>query len=338
MRGRLAVCRSRISHQEASTTIVRGPHLITHASLLGTAALWGGNFAAFQVMLDELAPLDVVFVRALGAGFFFVLVLALIGRPIPRPTRRDTLLLVGVGFLGVTIVNLAGIYGQARIPAALASLIVTSNPVHTAIISKVLHGEPLGRRKIGGIGLAFAGLVIVLRFGAGDGASLSTDQLTGVGILALAPFAWAFYTVFSKPLLRSYPSLGIAGMTTIAGIAPFLVIPAFRPGMTDRLLDLSGRGWAAALFVTLFSFVIAYVLWYRGLRVLSPSEAAVYLYLVPVFGFLAAWLVLGERPTPFLVLGGATILAGVILTNSGRRGVEPAPLSPRGRPAGARGD
>jgi drug/metabolite transporter (DMT)-like permease len=282
-------------------------------------------------LLDELAPLDVVFVRAIGAGFFFALALALLGRPLPRPARRDVARLIGVGILGVTVVNVAAIYGQARIPAALASLIITSNPVHTAIISRLVTGEPLGRRKLGGIALAFAGLIIVLRFGSGDGASLSTRELTGVGIMAIAPFSWAFYTVLSKPLLTTYASLPVAALTTIAGAMPFLALPAVRPGISGRLLDLSAEGWAAALFVTLFSFVVAYVLWYRGLRVLTPSETAVYIYLVPVFGFLAAWLVLGERPTPFLVLGGATILAGVVLTNSGRVVAMPAQSEPARR-------
>jgi O-acetylserine/cysteine efflux transporter len=86
---------------------------------------------------------------------------------------------------------------------------------------------------------------------------------------------------------------------------------------------MDGRGWLAAIFTTLISFVLAYLLWYRGLRVLTPSQTAVYIYLVPVFGLLAAWLVLGERPTLFLLLGGATILAGVILTNSAPRRTTP---------------
>jgi drug/metabolite transporter (DMT)-like permease len=54
------------------------------------------------------------------------------------------------------------------------------------------------------------------------------------------------------------------------------------------------------------------------LRVLTPSQTAVYIYLVPVFGLLSARLVLGETITAYLVLGGATILAGVVLTNSAR--------------------
>ncbi len=231
--------------------------------------------------------------------------------------RRDVARLAVVGVIGVTVLNLAMVFGQSRLPAALASLIVTSNPVHTALISRVLLGEPLTRRKLAGIGVAFAGLVVVVLYGSEGRAALSTRELTGVGILAIAPFSWAFYTVLSKPLLRTYPPVHVAAYGAIVGAAGFLPLPLLRPGTLGRIAELDAAGWGAALFATLVSFVLAYILWYRGLRVLTPSQTAVYAYLVPVFGLLAAWLVLGERPTPFLLLGGATILAGVILTNSG---------------------
>ena len=303
--------------------------LVTHASLLLTAGLWGGNFAALRVLLDELRPLDVVFVRGAGAALFFALALLLSGKPVLAMPRRDALRLALIGLIGVTILNLAVVYGQARLTAALSSLIVTSNPIHTALISRVLLGEPLGARKLAGIGLAFAGLVVVLLFGSENAAALGARELTGVGILAVAPFAWAFYTVLSKPLLAAYPSVHVAAYTTIAGAVPFFALPAVGEGMLGRIGALDARGWLAALFATLVSFVLAYILWYRALKVLTPSQTAVYVYLVPVFGLLFAWLLLGERPTPFLLLGGATILAGVVLTNSAPRGERP----PTPRPA-----
>ena len=306
--------------QEASPVISASPRgtalLVTPASLLLTAAIWGGNFAAMKFLIERLRPLDVVFLRGAGAAFFFALALLLTGRPLLAMPRHDLLRLATVGVVGVTIMNLAIVFGQARLPAALASLIITSNPIHTAIISRVLLGESLTRRKLGGIAVAFAGFLIVLLFGSSNSAALSTDELTGVGILAIAPFAWAFYTVLSKPLLRTYPPVHVAAYGAIVGSLAFLPLPLVRDGTLGRIGELDGRGWAAALFATLISFVLAYVLWYRGLRVLTPSQTAVYAYLVPVFGLLAAWLVLDERPTLYLLLGGATILAGVILTNS----------------------
>lgn len=291
--------------------------LLVHASLLMTAVLWGGNFTAIKYLLRDLSPLDVMFVRCAGAAFFFGIALLLTGQPIIPMQRADALRLVGIGLIGVTVMNLAMINGQRLLPAALASLIVTSNPIHTALISRVLLGEPLTRRKVAGIALAFVGFLIVLLYGTGSRIGLDSHHLKGVFIVALAPFSWAFYTVLSKPLLARYSSIHVAAYTTLAGAVAFLPLPLLRHGMIGRIGGLDARSWGAALFATLFAFVLGYILWYRGLRVLAPSQTAVYIYFVPVFGLLAAWLVLGEHPTRYLLLGGATILAGVVLTNSG---------------------
>ena len=283
------------------------------------AALWGGNFAAMKTLLARISPADVMVLRVGGASLFFALLLLATGRPLIPLKRADWIRLLLIGLLGVTILNAAMTIGMNMISAALASLIVTSNPIHTALISRLMLGELLTRRKLAGIALAFAGLLIVLRFGSVAGATFDVRQVQGVLILALAPFSWAFYTVLSKPLLRAHPPIHVAAYSTIAGSIPFLTLPLWRPGMFGRIGALDGPGWLAALFVTLFSFVLGYVLWYRGLRVLTPSQTAVYIYLVPVFGLLSAWLILGERPTLFLLLGGATILTGVILTNTTAR-------------------
>lgn len=298
--------------------VPRGSLLAVHAALLTTAVLWGGNFTAVKYLLGELEPLDVIFVRVVGAAATFVLLLAISGRVFIPMRRADAVRLVLIGVIGVTVMNLAMINGQNLIPAALASLIVTSNPIHTAIISRVLIGEALTRCKLAGILLAFLGFLIVLLYGSGDGMDLDGGHLKGVLIVAVAPFSWAFYTVLSKPLLARYPPVHVAAYTSIAGAVGFFLTPLVRPGTLDRIGDLSAWGWVAAIFASVLAFAVGYVLWYRGLQRLTPSQTAVYIYLVPVFGLLSAWLILDERITAYLLLGGATILAGVILTNSAR--------------------
>lgn len=303
----------------------RASLLLVHASLFLTAVVWGGNFTAIKYLLRDLDPLDVIFLRTAAAALFFVVFLVLSGRPLIPMRRADAFRLVALGVIGITIMNLAMINGQKMIPAALASLIVTSNPIHTTIISRVLIGESLTGRKLAGIGLAFTGFLIVLLYGSGNRADLGSGQMKGVLIVALAPFSWAFYTVLSKPLLTRYPPVHVASYTAIAGALGFLLVPVVHEGTVTRIGALDAWGWTAALFASLLAFTLGYILWYRGLRVLTPSQTAVYIYLVPLFGLLSAWLVLDERITGYLLLGGATILAGVVLTNSGRTTAAPAP-------------
>jgi drug/metabolite transporter (DMT)-like permease len=309
------------------------PLLITHGALFLAAVIWGANFAAVRVLLNQVAPLDVLFLRLAGAAVLFAVLLFAKDRRLPAIGRRDMPALAAIGIFGVVVPNLAIVFGQARVPAALASLIITSNPIHTAVISRVMTGEPLTRRKIGGIVVAFFGFLIVLLYGSVGGVALDSAEVTGVLILAIAPLTWAFYTVLSKPYVMSYPSLDVSTYTTLAATLVLLPLPIIDHSMLGRISGMDRQGWLAALFATVIAFVLGYILWYRGLRHLTPSQTAVYLYLVPVFGLLTAWVVLDERPTPWLLLGGATILAGVILTNTGsRREPRPAPRGRRGEP------
>src|SRR5215211_3488932 len=108
------------------------PILLVHASLLATAFLWGGNATAIKYLLRDLAPAEVMFLRCAAAAGFFALVLILTGRPLIPMGRGDALRLIGIGLLGVTVLNVAFVAGTDLVSASLAALIVTSNPIHTA--------------------------------------------------------------------------------------------------------------------------------------------------------------------------------------------------------------
>jgi drug/metabolite transporter (DMT)-like permease len=232
--------------------------------------------------------------------------------------RPDLYRLVGIGFVGITVMNLAMSYGQRLVPAALASLIVTSNPIFTVLIAAMLGQEAIRRRTLLGVAIAFAGFLIVLLLGTGNRSDLGGGHLQGAAIILIAPVSWAFYTVLSKPLLSRYPPFHVAAYTAIAGTVSFMAIPIARRGTIERIGGLDTRGWMAAVFASILAYAVAYLLWYKGLETLSPSQTAIYIYLVPVFGVLSARLVLGETITIYLLLGGLTILTGVIVTNTSR--------------------
>ena len=295
--------------------------IIVHLGLLLVAVLWGGNFAALKHLLESLAPVDVVVLRSVGAGLFYAAFLLASGRLIIPMSGPDARRMVLIGVIGIAIMSLAMAYGLTRLDAGLASLLVTSNPIFTAILSRILLGEHLTSRKVIGILTAFTGFLLVLQFGSTGGARLERDQMVGVFIVLLAPLSWAFYTVLSKPLLGRYPPKYVAAYTTMAGGTVFIPFLLFDRGLHGRVAALGPIDWLTVLYVSLLAITVAYLLWYWGLRVLTPSQTAVYTYLVPVFGVLTAWLLLGEVPAIFALVGGAVIVAGVILTNTGSRRV-----------------
>lgn len=301
--------------------VVTSPRAVAHASLLLATVLWGANFSAMHVLLAEVRPLDVLVVRtAIGAVSFALLLLAR-RQPLPAYSRAEWGRIALLGLLGVTIFNTAAAFGQQHLPASLSSLIVSSNPIFTAILAGLLGLELLTAPQVGGIALASLGLAVVV-LGDTGGAAVDRSVIAGALILLLAPLSWSAYTILSKGLLRRHAAVPTAALGLIAGALLLTPVPFANPGMVGRLAGMSSLAWAAAFFGGLCSQLLAFICWNRGLRDLSPSQAAVYGYLTPVFGLLFAWLLLGEAPTFSLLVGGAAILAGVVLTN---RRPRPAP-------------
>lgn len=299
---------------------IRDRHtLLIHASLLLVAAMWGSNFIAMKFLLRSITPVELMLLRFMLGSLIFGVVLLASGRTLPSFTRREWAQLALIGALGISINITAVSIGTHLIPAGLASLIATSNPVFTALLSRAILKEALTRQKILGILVAFAGFLIVLLWG-GANASFDLNNVLGVLIIMFGPIAWALYTILSKPFLRRCPPTQFAGMVTIVGALPGLMLLFYDHRILGDMARFNPTQWLAALMSTGFALVLAYTLWYRGLRVLQPTQVAVYIYMVPVFGVLGSWLLLGEHITIFLLIGGATILSGVMLTNRTRHG------------------
>lgn len=294
--------------------------LLPHLLLLCVAAIWGGHFVAIRYLLSELAPSAVMLLRALLAGGFYLTFLAFNFRRLPTIERADRPRLVLIGFLGIAIMGLGMVYAQRFISAGVSSLIVTLNPIFTALLAYLLLGQSLTRRQFFGVALGLAGFLVVMFFGA-PAAKFSIANVAGVLIMACSPFIWALYTVLSKPLLGRYPPRYVAAYSTIIG-AIFLLPVGLPVGTTPfwrQLVTLDRGGWLSAAFSGIFAMALSYLVWYQALEHLEPTQVAVYGYLVPLFGVLFAALLLHEALTPFTLLGGATILIGVAVTNTGGR-------------------
>jgi drug/metabolite transporter (DMT)-like permease len=70
------------------------------------------------------------------------------------------------------------------------------------------------------------------------------------------------------------------------------------------------------LYSGLGALVIAYLFWYRGVRILGPTRTAMYSNMQPVFAVIIAWIVLGEVPTVWQGVGAASIVSGLVLARS----------------------
>jgi drug/metabolite transporter (DMT)-like permease len=282
---------------------------VTDLLLLCMALVWGLNFIVVKFATSVFAPLAFNSTRIALA--VVVLWAIFIGRRHPLPARREILIMLALGMLGNGLYQILWVEGMARTRASDAALLVAASPAFIEIIGWVRGHERAGIRGMSGIALSLAGIGLVVT-GASHG---TTGQSTFVGnaLILGSVLCWAFYSVFLKPLTERVDGLTLSAVTMTGGLVPMLIAGAPSLAAT-RWSAVPTMGWAAVAYSGLLALVVAYLFWYRGVRVLGPTRASMYSNLQPLVAMIAGWALLGETPRSMQLMGALCIIGGLLLT------------------------
>ncbi|RWE78345.1 DMT family transporter [Mesorhizobium sp.] len=278
------------------------------AIMVGLTFSWGLNYVAAKISYAGYDPVFVSIARSLIGGACVLGWCRL--RGIKLFEADGTLgagIIVGVLF-GVEFLCLY--IGLEYTTVARNTLLVNTMPFWVLIGGHFLLGEHINARKLGGLVLAFCGLVAVFSDGIVEGsdASLIGDLLSlGSGIL------WAATSIVikrSKLVATSAEKLLLYQLAG-AAIVGFLVMPLAGP----PIRAVATLPTLALLFQSFYIVAFTYVLWFWLLRRYPASGLSSFAFLSPVFGVLCGAVVLGEAPTTRIFLALALIAAGLIIVN-----------------------
>ncbi len=271
-----------------------------------TILLWGSAFPAIKVGLQSYSPQHLAVLRLL-IGAVGLIIFAVM-RGIRLPDKKDVPIILLLGFLGFTVYHTALNFGEKDVSAGVASLLVSTTPIFSAILSVVFLKERL--TKLGWIGsiIAFIGVALI---SFGMGGSVSAFALGSLFIL-IAALGESFYFVFQTNYLKKYGSLPFTVYTIVAGS---LFMLFFLPGISSEIANASAQSTYAVIYLGLFPTVIPYFALAYITSEVGASEATSSLYLTPAVALIISWLLLGEIPTLVSLIGGAFTLIGVSLSN-----------------------
>lgn len=289
------------------------------AILLLTTFFWGSSFAAAKYALAELAPLSLASLRFAISALLYAGVFLLAPQTRTRIARQDWPGMVGLAMLGVTLHFWVQYTAIAMTTATNASLIIATSPLAVAILSSLLYRTRLGRNQLLGIIVSYAGVILVVTKGS-LGGLLDPGYLLGNGIMVLNAFGWALFTVLGGRMAGKYPPFAVAAWVGIVGSVGLLPL-GLRAGLMAQLPHLSLAGWVAVLFLATFCTVIGYAGWYYALARLDASRTAAFQYLQPLYTMILSSLLLSEMITWHVLLGGALIVAGLVLAGRRNRAV-----------------
>ena len=279
---------------------------MAHLVLALTVLVWSFSFLAAARLRQDLGLTEALAARfvpvLLGSGAYL-----LARRPLRIP-RAAWPKVVAMGLLSVPAYNVFFFHGLKTVPSGTAALIIALNPVFTAILARVVLGEPFGTRHVLGLTLALAGVWVVIRFGTDK--AVDWPYLSSALLLALAPLSWALYAVLGRTLPEGADPLDTSYALLFAGSLPLLAFA--RPATVAKLAASPGALWSA-LYLAVPCTLLAWVSFLWALKRLPAGEASAFIFLNPPLANLWSFLLEGKAVRlPFLA-GAAILLAGVAL-------------------------
>jgi len=283
----------------------------TDALLLLMAVIWGVNFTVVKFATGLMQPLAFTGLRVMLAAA--VLLAMAMTRKHKLPTKREILSLMALGMLGNGIYQIFFVEGISRTRVGNAALVVAATPALIAIVSRWSGVERVNRKLAGGIALSLIGVGIVV-LGSAQSAK-GTPTFLGTMLVFFGTLCWTAFTVLLQPFARRLDPIHLSAFTMLGGTIPLFLTTSAAIASTDWG-TFGFPAWGAVLYASVLSMGVAYLFWYRGLRVLGPTRTAVYGNLQPVIAILVAWIFLSETPTMWQGVGAGTIITGLFLTRS----------------------
>ncbi|MDX3111655.1 EamA family transporter [Nonomuraea angiospora] len=278
-----------------------------------TPAIWGTTYLVTTELLPPGRPLLAAVIRALPAG----LLLVAVTRRLPSGGWWWRALVLGALNIGVFFALL--FVGAYRLPGGVAATVGAIQPLLVALLSAGLLGERLSVRTTLAAVAGVAGVsLLVLR------ADARLDAL-GVAAALGGAVVMAFGVVLSKRWQSPAPLLATTGWQLVAGGLLLLPVALLVEGPPPA--SLTGANLAGYAYLTIIGSALAYVLWFRGLRLLSATKVTFLGLLSPVVATALGWLVLGQELTAAQALGALVVLAALVVAQ--RQPARALPATPR---------
>jgi drug/metabolite transporter (DMT)-like permease len=305
-----------VRDENKEPAVVRRASLGAWGALLIVWVVWGSTYLAIKIGDETIPPLVLASVRFFIAGLIMFPVALRKARSASPPVRRRFgaspsqwlgCTVVGVLLLGA---NGAVCVGERTVPSGLAALLVATVPLWLLGIDAVLNHARLGLAPVVGLVIGLIGVGLLSSLG-GSKAGIS---VSGVLIILGAAAAWALGTIMARRVPTPASPALTSAMELLTGGGVLLVLAAATGEFGSlRISAVSGRSWLALGYLVVFGSIVAFSAYVVAVRLLPTPTVATYAYVNPVIAVLLGLLILSERVTPIMLVGGILTVAAVAL-------------------------
>ena len=277
-------------------------------AILGAVAFSGKAIIVKLAYRYGVDAVTLIMYRMLFALPMFLLLSWWSGRGKPALTRRDWLVVSGLGFSGYYLASFLDFAGLQYITAGLERLILYLNPTLVLALGVVLFKQKVTRRQLISLAVSYCGVLLV--FGH-EVTLLGSDVALGAALVFASMVSYALYLVYSGEEVKRLGALRLTGIATsiacVLCIAQFFVLrPVSAMAVAPEVI------WLSVLNATLCTFCPVLLVMMAIERIGAPMTTQVGMF-GPLSTILMGVVILGEPFTAWIVAGTVLVLAGIWL-------------------------
>ncbi|WP_067935904.1 DMT family transporter [Alicyclobacillus kakegawensis] len=271
------------------------------------ASIWGGMYVVSKVLLKNIEPLALVWIRY-GIALLTLAISILATKQSWRIGWRYLPHVTVIGIVGYALSIWTQFLGTKLSTAQMGAMITSATPAFMVVFGRLILGEKITFRRALSVGLATLGVFLIV----GIGGFSHSYQLGGV-VLFIAALTWALMSVVVKLVPENYSQL------TVTFYAILIATLCITPTAVEPLIHVSPSTWlqpnlwGGVLYLGVVSTAGAFFLWNKGLQLVDASSGGLYFFFQPLVGTFLGWLILGEVVGVSFWVGAILILFGVAL-------------------------
>jgi drug/metabolite transporter (DMT)-like permease len=294
-----------------------------HLALFGVQLCFASWAISGKLALAHLGVRGILAVRVAGAALGFAVVAVVAGRlarargePAWRwpDGGREWLMLAVYAGLGIVANQLLYLAGLRTTTATNATVLGTTIPVFTVAIAIVVGRERATARRLLGIAVALAGVLVLARI---DRFDLADEHVRGNLLLVANSLSYSLFLVFVRDVRGRYAPMQLVAL--LFGISALVLVPLGVPTLVADGPGLPARAWWTLAFIVAVPTLLAYGLNQYALRHAEASLVAIYVYTQPIMVALLAALILDERPGWRTLVAAGLVFVGVGIATMSRR-------------------
>ncbi|MGP7818687.1 DMT family transporter [Niallia sp. 01092] len=287
-------------------------YLNLYLPLVGFAVFTGATFHLAKYTVDYFSPASAAAWRFGIAAIVMGIVLIFKEGMKKVDLQKNSIPYLLLGIIGIFGFNTLFFVGLKYTSPVNGALIMGLNPLLTSLFARVILKESITKRQMAGIILAFIGVLFVLTQGSFDTIRNLSFSIGDIIIMG-GNICWALYGVLGRRFIKGATSLASTTYSMIFGAVCLMIFSLFTPNPVP-LTDIPFQAWGSIIFMAIFTSVLGYLWWNKGIKTIGANKTSLFFNLVPVVAMIISFA--AGSPVAFSqIIGAVFVIFGVLIAS-----------------------